>query len=103
MSQAYFMGIDTGTNSSKGVIMDDAGKVIAVSSTQPEMTNPQPGHYEHDAEKDWWGDFCAISRSLLKQTGIDPRQIKAVGASAMGAVSGSAGAGALGLWPYTLR
>ena len=53
MAQAYFMGIDTGTNSSKGVIMDDAGKVISVSSTQHEMTNPQPGHYEHDAEKDW--------------------------------------------------
>ena len=85
MSQAYFMGIDTGTNSSKGVIMDDTGKVIAVCSTQHEMTNPQPGHYEHDAEKDWWGDFCTISRSLLKQTGIDPKQIKAVGASALGA------------------
>lgn len=64
MSQAYFMGIDTGTNSSKGVIMDDTGKVIAVCSTQHEMTNPQPGHYEHDAEKDWWGDFCTISRSF---------------------------------------
>ena len=85
MSQAYFMGIDTGTNSSKGVIMDDTGKVIATCSTQHEMTNPRPGHYEHDAEKDWWGDFCTISRSLLKQTGIDPKQIKAVGASALGA------------------
>ena len=42
MSQAYFMGIDTGTNSSKGVIMDDTGKVIAVCSTQHEMMNLQP-------------------------------------------------------------
>lgn len=85
MSQAYFMGIDTGTNSSKGVIIDDSGNVVAVCTTQHEMTNPQPGHYEHDAERDWWGDFCTISRSLLKQTGIDPKQIKAVGASALGA------------------
>lgn len=85
MSEAYFMGIDTGTNSSKGVIIDDKGTVLASYSTQHEMTNPKPGHYEHDALKDWWGDFCTISQNLLKQTGIDPSKIKAVGASALGA------------------
>lgn len=85
MSNAYFMGIDTGTNSSKGVIIDDTGKVLAVHSTQHEMTNPKPGHYEHDAEKDWWGDFCTISKALIEKTGIDPRQIKALGSSALGA------------------
>lgn len=85
MSRAYFMGIDTGTNSSKGVIMDDSGQILAVHSTQHEMTNPKPGHYEHDAEKDWWGDFCTISKALIAKTGIDPKDIKAVGASALGA------------------
>ena len=79
------MGIDTGTNSSKGTIIDDTGKVLAIHSTQHEMTNPKPGHYEHDAEKDWWGDFCIISKALIEKTGIDPREIKAVGASALGA------------------
>lgn len=70
MSTAYFMGIDTGTNSSKGVIMDDCGQILAVHSIQHEMTNPKPGHYEHDAEKDWWGDFCTISKALIAKTGI---------------------------------
>lgn len=79
------MGIDTGTNSSKGTIIDDTGKVLAIHSTQHEMTNPKPGHYEHDAEKDWWGDFCIISKALIEKTGIDPKEIKAVGASALGA------------------
>lgn len=85
MSKAYFMGIDTGTNSSKGVIMDDCGQILAVHSTQHEMTNPKPGHYEHDAEKDWWGDFRTISKALIAKTGIDPKDIRAVGASALGA------------------
>ena len=76
MSKAYFMGIDTGTNSSKGVIMDDCGQILAVHSTQHEMTNPKPGHYEHDAEKDWWGDFCTISKALIAKTGIDPKDIE---------------------------
>ena len=29
MTNAYFMGIDTGTNSSKGVLIDNKGNVIA--------------------------------------------------------------------------
>ena len=82
---AYFMGIDTGTNSSKGILMDDQGEILAMQTTQHEMQNPKPGHYEHDAERDWWGDFCRISRGLLRETGVDPGQIKAVGISALGA------------------
>ena len=85
MAKAYFMGIDTGTNSSKGVLIDETGTVLAVHSTQHEMTNPKPGHYEHDAEKDWWGDFCTISKALIAKSGVDPKDIKAVGASALGA------------------
>lgn len=51
--QAYFMGIDTGTNSSKGVLIDDRCHIIATSCTEHSMSNPKPGYYEHDAEKDW--------------------------------------------------
>ncbi|MBQ6333818.1 MAG: FGGY-family carbohydrate kinase [Erysipelotrichaceae bacterium] len=85
MSKVYFMGIDTGTNSSKGVLIDDQGNVVAQYSTKHEMTNPAPGHYEHDAQKDWWGDFCLISNNLIAQSGVDPKDIKALGTSALGA------------------
>ena len=85
MSKAYFMGIDTGTNSSKGVLIDEEGKIIAEHQTEHTMTNPAPGHYEHDAEKDWWGDFCIISNELIKKSGINKEDIKAVGTSALGA------------------
>ncbi len=85
MEKAYFMGIDTGTNSSKGVLIDETGAIVAVHATSHEMTNPKPGHYEHDAEKDWWGDFCTISKALIAKAGVDPRHIRAVGSSALGA------------------
>ncbi|MBR2512225.1 MAG: carbohydrate kinase, partial [Firmicutes bacterium] len=65
MSKAYFMGIDTGTNSSKGVLIDETGQVIAQASATHSLMNPAPGHYEHDAEKDWWGDLCLISKKLI--------------------------------------
>lgn len=85
MKKAYFMGIDTGTNSSKGVLMDENGNIAAEHATQHAMANPAPGHYEHDADKDWWGDFCTISNALIKKSGVAPMDIKAVGASALGA------------------
>ena len=85
MSKAYFMGIDTGTNSSKGVLIDEQGTIIAEHQTEHAMTNPHPGHYEHDAEKDWWGDFCIISKALLEKSKVDPKDVKAIGTSALGA------------------
>ncbi len=85
MSEAYFMGIDTGTNSSKGVLIDSKCNIIAIHATEHAMTNPKPNHFEHDAEKDWWGDFCTISQALIEKSGIDPKDIKALGASALGA------------------
>lgn len=85
MSKVYFMGIDTGTNSSKGVLIDDEAHIIAVHSTEHSMTNPAPGYYEHDADRDWWGDFCIISKKLIEKSGVDPKDIKAIGSSALGA------------------
>lgn len=85
MSTHYFMGIDTGTNSSKGVLIDQNCEIIATHSTEHAMSNPWPGHYEHDAEKDWWGDFCIISKALIEKSRINPKDILAVGISALGA------------------
>lgn len=85
MAGCYFMGIDTGTFASKGVIIDADANVIAESSAEHGMENPKPGYYEHDAEAVWWHDFCQISNDLIAKSGIDPKDIKGVAASALGA------------------
>ncbi len=81
----YFMGIDVGTFASKGVLIDEACRVIAEHTESHGMENPKPNFFEHDAEAVWWGDFCKISRRLLSLSGIDPNQVAGVGASALGA------------------
>lgn len=85
MADSYFMGIDTGTFASKGVIIDNDGNVIAESSSEHGMENPKPNYYEHDADAVWWQDFCTISNDLIARGGVDPRGIKGVAASALGA------------------
>lgn len=81
----YYMGVDVGSSSSKGVLIDANAKICAQSSCPHDMENPLPGYYEHDAEKIWWGDFCKISRKLLSDSKVDPQNVKGVGVSALGA------------------
>ena len=62
-NEIYFMGIDIGTYTGKGVITDSHGKVAARAEIAHGMENPAPGFYEHDAEAVWWHDFCFLSNS----------------------------------------
>lgn len=81
---AYFMGIDIGTYSSKGIIIDGTGKAVVKAEIGHGMEHPAPGLYEHDAEQVWWHDFCFLSKELLRKSGLDPAVIRAVGASTLG-------------------
>lgn len=80
----HYLGIDIGTFESKGVLVDEAGEIVAQTSRPHRMLVPQPGWAEHDPEKDWWGDFCFISKQLIAESGIDPKSIRSIGTSAIG-------------------
>jgi xylulokinase len=79
-----YLGIDVGTFESKGVLVDRSGAVVASAARPHRMLVPQPGWAEHRPEEDWWGDFAAIARELTAAPGVDPREIRAVAASAIG-------------------
>ena len=81
---AYTLGIDIGTFESKGVLVDGEGAVVASAARPHKMIVPRAGWAEHRADEDWWGDFVYLCRALLEQSGIDPAQIAAVAASAIG-------------------
>ncbi len=78
------LGIDIGTFESKGVLVDGQGNVIAEARAPHEMIVPQPGWAEHRADEDWWGDFVRLTRDLLGQSKIDPKDIACIATSAIG-------------------
>lgn len=80
----YTLGVDIGTFESKGVLVDETGAIIAQSSHPHQMLVPQAGWAEHIPDQDWWGDFVTITQAILRQSGVDPRQIAAVACSAIG-------------------
>lgn len=84
MTDGYLLGVDIGTYSSKGVLVQTDGKVVASHTVPHSMDMPKPGYFEHDADSVWWHDFVVIVRNLLEKTGIDPRKILGIGTSAIG-------------------
>lgn len=80
----YTLGVDIGTFESKGVLVEDGGRIVAQAACPHRMLVPRPGWAEHRAEEDWWGDFVVISRKLIADSGVDARAIRAVATSAIG-------------------
>ena len=65
----YYLGVDTGTCESKGVLVDESYAVAASASQSHVIENPRPNYFEMDAEI-WWKDFCAIAKDLMRQLSL---------------------------------
>ncbi len=75
---AYFLGIDTSTTSSKALLIDERGEVIAVASSPHTLQTPRPLWSEQDP-RDWWEAVSTSIRSVLEKAGIRGEDIAAVG------------------------
>ncbi len=79
MPRPAVIGVDVGTSSSKGVLVDLDGEVLATSVVEHAVQRPGPGMFEMDGSV-WWDEFVAIARDLL----AEPADVEAVGVSGMG-------------------
>lgn len=64
MRAGALLGVDIGTASSKAVLARPDGTVLAVAEAPHELSLPQPGWAEHDAERIWWADFVRLCATL---------------------------------------
>lgn len=86
MQEKYLLGIDIGTYSSKGVIVEAlSGEIVTEHSIEHGLETPKPGWAEHDADKVWWSEFLKICRILIDESGVQPQQIECLGVSGLGA------------------
>ncbi len=63
------LGIDIGTSSSKGVLAQPDGQIVATVERPHALSLPHPGWAEHDAEGIWWEDVLAICAELVPLAG----------------------------------
>ena len=85
MAASCLLGVDIGTYSSKGVLVDaDTGNVISEHTIEHALSMPRPGWVEHDPDQTWWGEFVSICREVLAKSGRQPEHIKGLGVSGIG-------------------
>ena len=80
MPGAAVIGVDIGTSSSKGVLVDLDGRVLASAVAEHAVDRPAPGMFEMDGSV-WWDEFVALARRLLAEEHVE---VRAVGVSGMG-------------------
>jgi glycerol kinase len=74
----YVLSIDQGTTSSRGVIFDKSYEIVSIGQKEFTQFFPDSGWVEHDPEEIWMSTLESC-HSAIKESKIDPSQIRAVG------------------------
>ncbi len=74
----YLLALDQGTSSSRSIVFDGHGQVVALAQQELPQIYPQPGWVEHDPMVIWQGQL-ATAREALAKAGLAARDIKALG------------------------
>ena len=77
-----FLGLDIGTTSTAGILIDAAGATLAQAERQSELVSRHANWAEEDPAL-WWSNCCALVGELMKAAGIGAEQIAAVGVTGM--------------------
>ena len=78
------LGIDVGTYSSKGVMVELDGTVLQTHVVEHKMDIPHPGWAEQDADAVWWADVVSICKVLLSGSPYSGEDVAGVALSAIG-------------------
>lgn len=75
---AYFIGIDSSTTATKAILINEAGDVLGVASSEYSYETPHPLWSEQSPSL-WWDGTVESIRAVLANTGVDPMQVGGVG------------------------
>ncbi|MBI2718111.1 MAG: FGGY-family carbohydrate kinase [Rhizobiales bacterium] len=79
---ACVLGLDIGTTSTTGILIELPGRIVGVTSRPVTLNSPHPGWAEEDPQE-WWSNVCAITAELLRSSGTKAESIAAVGVTGM--------------------
>lgn len=77
-AKRYILALDQGTTSSRALVFDGNGSMLAVSQQEFTQHYPQPGWVEHDAEEIWFTQL-STARDAIARAGIEWSDIAAIG------------------------
>jgi glycerol kinase len=76
--EKYILSLDQGTTSSRAMIFNKEGNIVAIAQKEFTQYYPQPGWVEHDANEIWSSQATVLAEAILK-AGIKAIDIAAIG------------------------
>ncbi len=77
-NRKYILALDQGTTSSRSIIFDESGNMVAMAQKEFTQIFPQPGWVEHDPEEIWESQL-STAKEAIRNAGITPGQIASIG------------------------
>jgi glycerol kinase len=74
----YLLALDQGTSSSRSIVFDATGHIVAQAQRELPQIYPQPGWVEHDPMEIWRGQL-ATAQEAITRAGIKAGEIRALG------------------------
>ena len=74
----YLLALDQGTSSSRSIVFDARGRIVAMAQREFRQIYPQPGWVEHDP-KEIWATQLATAREALAKAGIAAADLATIG------------------------
>lgn len=74
----FLLALDQGTSSSRAIVFDGQGAIVALAQRELRQSYPQPGWVEHDPAE-IWATQRATAREALAQAGIAARDLAGLG------------------------
>jgi len=80
LKEKYILSIDQGTTSSRAILFDHGGNIIASAQQEFKQYFPEPGWVEHDANEIFNSVISSIAE-VIRKAKITPEQVKGIGIS----------------------
>lgn len=75
---SVILALDQGTTSSRAIVFDAKGAILAVAQKEFTQVFPRPGWVEHDPEEIWVTQV-AVAHEALARAGVQARNVAAIG------------------------
>jgi glycerol kinase len=75
---SYLLALDQGTSSSRSIVFDPQGRIVAQAQQELPQIYPQPGWVEHDP-MEIWRTQLATAREALARAGLKAGDLRALG------------------------
>ncbi len=74
----FLLALDQGTSSSRSIVFDTQGRVVAMAQREFRQIFPRPGWVEH-APQEIWSSQLATAREAMAKAGIGAAEVAAIG------------------------